>query len=320
MASSVGLAALTMHRPLPPGLRLTVLPAVTDLEAAAEELGARISARLGVLEAGISYRHALNRRKLQPALSLRVLPHTRAVLADAMAAFGLPSPPASDSRLSLIARHYHSRQCRLQFHRDSLTLFEEPVFGLVLRGGGAAPRLVFRPPAQQQSAETAPHADDFELPEQPGLALRLMGPARYEWSHGVPPERAAAAASCSGARPRRLSLTWRWLRPSAVRWADASGPEAELWVSRFMSLALGRGFSRAQALAFLGVGGSEASLPAEPAMAEAKEWVAVPWLRAARMEAALLAAENGPQSVGSRAAMALSLLGLWEEAGGGLGG
>mmetsp|Transcript_51177 Transcript_51177/g.102895 ORF Transcript_51177/g.102895 Transcript_51177/m.102895 type:complete len:101 (+) Transcript_51177:3-305(+) len=100
-----------------------------------------------------------------------------------MGALGPETPPGPDSRLSLIARHYRSRECRLQFHRDSLTLFEEPVYGLVLRGGGAAPRLVLRPLASQRPTpgeappDAALGAGDFELPEQPGLVLRLTGSA-----------------------------------------------------------------------------------------------------------------------------------------------
>mmetsp|Transcript_21728 Transcript_21728/g.65305 ORF Transcript_21728/g.65305 Transcript_21728/m.65305 type:complete len:238 (+) Transcript_21728:1-714(+) len=232
-----------------------------------------------------------------------------------MGAFGLVASPWPETRLALIARRYCGSECKLQFHRDSFTLFEEPVFGLVLRRGVAAPRLALRPAAPSR------HAAAFALQERPGLAIWLEGPARYEWSHGVfhDSSQRAGTANKRGqdeATPEseRLSLTWRWVRASALAWASASGPQAELWVARFMALAQERGLSRAQALAFLGARRLKDDRPLELTAGKVREVVLVPWLRAVHTEAALLAADpaKGPEHC---AETALSLLRLWEEAG-----
>lgn len=68
----------------------------------------------------------------------------------------------------------------------------------------------------------------IQLPERPGLALQLTGPSRFEWSHGVELEQAV------GDCPERLSMTWRWFRPSVLLWAQQTRCQAELWIREFV--------------------------------------------------------------------------------------
>jgi len=310
----------------PPGLELAKVDP-ESLEAAVKELDVHFWTKSGHLEAGVSHGTLLNRREIRSAVSFKKLPITTALLNESMAAFGFVPAPASLDRVALLARRYRGWQSTLKFHKDAYTLFEEPVFGLVLRGGGAtAPRLILRSSATSSKDLGCVREDDYEIDEQPGTVLQLRGPARYEWRHGVLPRTELASKE-------RVSLTWRWLRKSVVHWGLASAPDARGWVGRFVDSALQLGFSDAVVAAFLG--GWAATDCRGGSIAEhfsTKDRVAAPWLRAAEIETALLEALRESQVCGKQAVpssvldplqqngvesmpkLVLALLKLWEEA------
>lgn len=124
---------------LPEGLRLLTISTSLSANAAAQLL--KLLAKRTLLEVGLSYRQALARQEVIAAPhTLHGLPAVAAAVKEATTAFGHAAGSVDDKTFSLIARHYRAGAPGLKHHRDAMQLFQEPVYGLVLRGGEGAPR------------------------------------------------------------------------------------------------------------------------------------------------------------------------------------
>ncbi|CAE8614667.1 unnamed protein product [Polarella glacialis] len=144
------------------------------------------------------------------------------------------SDPLQRDRLNVIVRRYAPGQ-RLKWHKDSIGLFEEPVYGVVLRA--ASPSVGLPPGAG--CLEFKHGSDRFIVPEVPGLASLQTGQSRFSWAHGV------ESAGGGG----RVTVTWRWFRHSHVRWRAVDGdggpasclplekPTRRSWVQNFLGCA-----------------------------------------------------------------------------------
>lgn len=236
-----GIAAARVSRPA--GLVLASIAGVDAVAEALREMSSRFRTA-SVFEAGISYRIAESKQRLVVSLPLARVPATYALVVAAMASLDRSACMGRDADLNVICRRYRSGD-RLGFHRDSIGLFGDEVFGAVLTDSG--PGLVFR----QQAADGS--REEFMMPEEEGLVFASGGPSRYAWSHGVPPRPEGS--------PERVSITWRWLRPATVRWfclpSAAAGPTGlpggarEAWVKRFVASARAAAVTEVAIAAFL---------------------------------------------------------------------
>eukprot|EP00933_Yihiella_yeosuensis_P062836 TRINITY_DN6583_c1_g6_i1.p1 TRINITY_DN6583_c1_g6~~TRINITY_DN6583_c1_g6_i1.p1 ORF type:complete len:364 (+),score=46.41 TRINITY_DN6583_c1_g6_i1:88-1179(+) len=129
-------------------------------------------------------------------------------------------------RLNIIARHYEGPvpigTDRLCFHADNFVV-EEAVYGCILRQDGIG-----------QSAtvlEFREHGSDrhYRMEEFTGHLFLQTGEVRHRWSHGVPG---------GGQGPIRQSLTWRWLRPSFVKFNEMESQlckaQQRRWLQKFV--------------------------------------------------------------------------------------
>eukprot|EP00927_Polykrikos_kofoidii_P036795 TRINITY_DN3103_c3_g1_i1.p1 TRINITY_DN3103_c3_g1~~TRINITY_DN3103_c3_g1_i1.p1 ORF type:complete len:694 (-),score=100.68 TRINITY_DN3103_c3_g1_i1:62-2143(-) len=116
---------------------------------------------------------------------------------------GVGSPNNSfdlrEDTLNVICRRYTKGQ-GLATHRDRPSLFCEDVCGCVLLNTSDSV-LTFEQSDRDGKLTAGPHRID----EEPGCCFRQRGPARYEWTHGVPP------LDCG----ERISVTWRWIKQPA---------------------------------------------------------------------------------------------------------
>lgn len=178
-------------------------------------------------------------------------------------------------RLNVIVRRYGPGQ-RLKWHKDSIGLFDEPVYGVVLQAAEGCHGL------GQGSLEFKQGGDRYVMHETRGLVHIQTGAARYEWAHGVPSD-----------GPGRITVTWRWFRRTHARWAAQSvcrGPgnhkplrraARARWVANFLAAACQGSLRPALATAFL-------LALAEPRDAE------VPWIFNSKNDAC------GPQMTASK--------------------
>ena len=220
-----------MQLPSPPGLFLGYVgkdyigPAVCDVESV---LGCAADGQDGtkseMAEVGYSFSDAFRegRAKFVPAkIQLEQLPRLEALLHAAMAVVQWPNVTSASALkrrgLNVILRRYSVGQ-RLGYHKDAIGLFDEPIWGCVLRSGGAGLRF--------RRDGSTDRRDDYCLNEQPGLSFLMTGEARYDWLHGV--------EDC-GANVKRISVTLRWFRDDAIWWHGATAAEQRLWTAMFVA-------------------------------------------------------------------------------------
>jgi len=186
-----------------------------------------------VVELGISYRIAETKRRVTVGLPLAKFPATLALVARATRVLGNGMEDSlKQDGLNVICRRYAPGD-RLGFHRDSVGLFGEEIFGAVLTDSG--PGLVFRRQGEERH--------EYAVPEFAGCISVSTGDSRYAWSHGVLPRPEGSAT--------RVSLTWRWLRPATVRWFRIPPTSQEDWVTNFVVEARVAGFSDGVLASFL---------------------------------------------------------------------
>jgi len=109
--------------------------------------------------------------------------------------------------LNVIVRRYAPGQV-LKWHKDSIGLFEEPVYGAVLRSAV---------PDRAGCLEFKHRQDNYVVSEKPGLVHVQTGSSRFRWAHGVP----------GGTSQGRITVTWRWFRQSHVQWS-ATGTSTDI--------------------------------------------------------------------------------------------
>eukprot|EP00747_Dinoflagellata_sp_TGD_P109297 gnl/TRDRNA2_/TRDRNA2_170634_c0_seq1.p1 gnl/TRDRNA2_/TRDRNA2_170634_c0~~gnl/TRDRNA2_/TRDRNA2_170634_c0_seq1.p1 ORF type:complete len:410 (-),score=84.92 gnl/TRDRNA2_/TRDRNA2_170634_c0_seq1:457-1545(-) len=136
------------------------------------------------------------------------LPATQALLKACMAElpplaahWGDECDPLRRDWLNVIVRRYGPGH-RLKWHKDSIGMFDDPVYGVVLNAASSSADL-------GGCLEFKHGGEHFALSEFPGAVHLQTGPSRFEWAHGVP------VAGSGG----RVTVTWRWFRPSHVRWS-----------------------------------------------------------------------------------------------------
>lgn len=216
----------------PDGLVMASVDDSTLLQDALNELAPRFRA-CSVVEIGVSYKILESKHRRAIGIPVSRTPAVRALIASAMAALQRKLPDNSDARLNMICRSYGPGD-RLSFHRDSIGLFGEEVFGAVLASQGRG--LVFRQGAAAERKE-------FCLSEFPGLVFASGGPSRYLWSHGVLP--------CPEGSKERVSVTWRWVRSSVLVWFSLAQSERDRWVAQFVKSARQAAVSEGHIAAFL---------------------------------------------------------------------
>ncbi|CAJ1408356.1 unnamed protein product [Effrenium voratum] len=200
----------------PPGLifgpRQQVAKALRELEAHG------FGRSRPVMDMGCAY-HDFSQGLLRVSLDLQQFPEVLALIEESMKSMCRPHP--GPEGLNVIARHYEgtAEKDRLAFHADNFVVGPW-VFGCILR--------------QEGSPEMALHFREligegsFRMKEQPGHLYLQTGEAREFWSHGIP----------DGGTGLRQSLTWRWLRPSFLRWCSLEQghrKQQALWLQRFVS-------------------------------------------------------------------------------------
>eukprot|EP00746_Dinoflagellata_sp_MGD_P036480 gnl/MRDRNA2_/MRDRNA2_187512_c0_seq1.p1 gnl/MRDRNA2_/MRDRNA2_187512_c0~~gnl/MRDRNA2_/MRDRNA2_187512_c0_seq1.p1 ORF type:complete len:398 (+),score=80.18 gnl/MRDRNA2_/MRDRNA2_187512_c0_seq1:164-1195(+) len=165
------------------------------------------------------------------------LPATKILLLACMKV--LPNPSASDSgsdeypesllkkdALNIIVRRYNTGN-KLKWHKDSIGLFDDAIYGVVLCAGGKG--LCFKHGFRR-----------YDVPEQPGVCSLSTEDSRFDWAHGV-------EAGDGG----RVSVTWRWFRKSYIRWEEGSATLRSCWICRFLAFASACGIPSTTAEAFL---------------------------------------------------------------------
>lgn len=189
------------------------------------------------LEVGISYHVAESKRRLALGVPLAKFPATLALVAEATRTLSSEDAGSDFQRegLNVICRMYGPGD-RLGFHRDSVGLFGEEVFGAVLTDAGAKHGLTFRRRLGEERFE-------YVVPEFAGRIFASRGASRYLWSHGLPPRPDNSAI--------RISITWRWLRPAVVRWFRLPQPSRADWVTAFVASARRDGMAADDLIAFL---------------------------------------------------------------------
>lgn len=157
--------------------------------------------------------------------SLEDVPNLQTLLECTMAAapwHGMAGSEAlRDEGLNVILRRYKAGQ-RLGFHKDAIGLFEEPIWGCVLKSTGQGLKL-----RRVGSKRRAP--EPYCLQERPGLVFLLTGESRYEWTHGVDEHSAGPEEEV------RMSVTLRWFRKDALQWQRADAAERRLWTAAFIA-------------------------------------------------------------------------------------
>eukprot|EP00434_Breviolum_minutum_P018990 symbB.v1.2.016743.t1/scaffold1277.1/size127245/7 len=173
-----------------------------------------------VMDMGCAY-HDFSKGLLRIHLNLECFPEVLSLIERSMKSMN--SPHLGLPGLNVIARHYEgpSQQDRLAFHADNFVV-DERVFGCILRQEGQNPNLALH------FRERDGHGY-VRMQEIQGHLYQQTGEARHHWSHGIP----------AGGEGLRQSLTWRWLRPSFLRWCEL---EDELnrkqqmqWLLRFVA-------------------------------------------------------------------------------------
>eukprot|EP00930_Biecheleria_cincta_P044791 TRINITY_DN30849_c0_g1_i1.p1 TRINITY_DN30849_c0_g1~~TRINITY_DN30849_c0_g1_i1.p1 ORF type:complete len:685 (+),score=93.29 TRINITY_DN30849_c0_g1_i1:157-2211(+) len=221
----------------PPGLSLgkideaCVSAAIRDVERVLDQHvpSRRNPTSSDMAEVGYSFTEAFRdggSAALMPAkTSLEDVPNLQVLLEATMAAAPwrgmVGSEALRDEGLNVILRRYKAGQ-RLGFHKDAIGLFEEPIWGCVLKSAGQGLKL-----RRCGSKRCAP--EPYCLQEHPGLVFLLTGEARYDWTHGVDEHSAGPEEEV------RMSVTLRWFRKDSLQWHRADVAERRLWTAAFIA-------------------------------------------------------------------------------------
>ncbi|CAK9029659.1 Lon protease 1 (ATP-dependent protease La 1), partial [Durusdinium trenchii] len=190
-----------------------------DVDAVVKELeAAGFGRERPVMDMGCAY-HDFSKGLLRVDLDLQSFPAVLALIEGSMESMSCRHRGVRG--LNVIARHYEgpSEEDRLSFHADNF-IVGEWVFGCILRQEGDNPLLALHFRERDGPGYVC-------MKEKPGHLYLQTGEARHHWTHGIP-------AGGGGAE----SLTWRWLRPSFLRWCELEHSlnrrEQVCWLQRFI--------------------------------------------------------------------------------------
>lgn len=191
------------------------------VDAALKELEtAGFGRKRPVMDLGCAY-HDFSKGLLRIQLDLMDFPEVLALIDRSMKS--MHCRHGGLEGLNVIARHYEgpAQQERLAFHADNFVVADR-VFGCILRQDGNNPNLTLHFREHQG-------AGYVRMKEIRGHLYLQKGEARHFWSHGIP----------AGGEGVRQSLTWRWLRPSFIRWCqledEVHRKQQAKWLLRFSS-------------------------------------------------------------------------------------
>lgn len=185
-------AVLHLGEDAPPGLSAVQNSDSLTEEALTEVLPHVPSARKRQIDLQLSFQAAISEGYFRIEHELARFPCIERLMEETMKKLGGNRTFNSNS-LNVIVRRYCPGQ-GIGWHKD-LDLFEEPVFGCVLRTEASA-GLQFWNEGDNSL---------YTVPERAGVAFLLTGPARYTFEHGI-----------DNIDGDRISVTWRWVRDSFI--------------------------------------------------------------------------------------------------------
>mmetsp|Transcript_13777 Transcript_13777/g.26258 ORF Transcript_13777/g.26258 Transcript_13777/m.26258 type:complete len:432 (+) Transcript_13777:47-1342(+) len=183
---------------VPPGFRTLLMPPRLASAALEEVKCALHDEKQWEMELQNSYRFA-RRGRWNPLPGSQHFPNCFELMRDVTQAFGIQWDADRAEHLQAIVRNYEpvGGTENMRPHVDDTVMFTDTVLGVVLCCDGEKDGLLLWPSgARLQDTEV------FAVSECAGTAYCLQGPARYDFVHAVPP-----------VTRKRVSVTWRWIKP-----------------------------------------------------------------------------------------------------------
>lgn len=157
-----------------------------------------------MFEVGWSFSAMDNGEGWKVAHPLSDFPRLRELLELATKQLSGPDSDIGEEFLNVICRRYGRGQ-GIPAHVDRKEMFEEDVYGCVVENTSDQ-ALEFKLTGKDGRPRDPEVVNMYRVAEKPGLCFLQRGDARFKWCHGVQ----------ALGRGRRVSVTWRWMQPSAL--------------------------------------------------------------------------------------------------------
>ena len=141
------------------------------------------------------------------------IPGARQLVEDCMRGFG--HEPGNPMLLNIIINAYEHGLQDLHSHIDSIDLFEDKVYGLILESSHA------------EGLKFQRNSNKYVIQEEVGSVFYISEEARFEWKHSV------AIPKVPGGK--RVSITWRYVRKGFVKYSRSTPEDRNMWVENFIA-------------------------------------------------------------------------------------